>query len=73
MLVGCLEFNEEKRNSVHEADQIGPLSAVLTRNPELGYEEEIVVGRMLPVDDLYRFDSFVVVRGPESNLDAVLQ
>src|SRR5262249_10289224 len=72
MLVECLEFNKEKGNTVHEAVWVVPPPAVFTRNPELRGEEEIVVGRMFPIDDLYSLNSFVVVRGSVANLNPVL-
>ena len=42
-LVRCLQFDEDQRDAVHEADQIGTLLAVVAGNPELRGEEEVVV------------------------------
>ncbi len=72
-LVRCLQFDEQKRDAVDESDEIGPLSAVLARNPELRSEKEIVLVGVLPVNDFDRLDSFVVVSGSVGDFDAVFQ
>ena len=56
MLVRCLQFDEDERDAVHEADEVGPLFAVVAGNPELRGEEEVVVVGLFPVDDLDRLD-----------------
>ena len=47
-LVRCLQFDEEQRDAVDESDEIGPLPAVLARNPELRSEKEIVLAGVSP-------------------------
>ena len=61
LLVGCLQFDEDERNAVHEADQIGTLLAVVAGNPELRGEEEVVVLGFVPVDQLDDLDGFFFV------------
>ena len=45
LFVGCLQFDEDQRNAVDEADEIGPLLAVVAGNPKLRGQEEVVVVR----------------------------
>ncbi len=47
-----LEFDEDQRQAVDEADQIGAASCRLSPgDPELRGDEEVVVGGRVPVDD----------------------
>ena len=45
------EFDEDQRQAVDEADEIGAAFVHVARDPELRGEEEVVAGRVLPVDD----------------------
>ena len=47
----CLEFHKQKRQPVHEPNQIGPPRVQLTRDPELRRQEEAVVLRRIPVNN----------------------
>ena len=51
VLVRGLQLDEDERDAVDEADEIGAALVEVRVDPELGDEQEIVVLRMLPVDD----------------------
>ena len=50
-LVARLEFDEQERQAVDEADEIGALGVEFAREPDLRGEEEVVRLRVVPVDD----------------------
>src|SRR5947209_3434486 len=57
--VRCLEFEEHKRNAVHEADEITATSVHLTEDPQLLDKKEVVRLGLGPIDEL-NCDDFVV-------------
>lgn len=48
---GFLEFDEDKRESVDKSDEVRAAGIEFAADPELGGEEEVVVVRMVPVDN----------------------
>ena len=46
-----LQLDEDQRDAVDEPDQVGPPVVEVASDPELGDEQEVVVLRVLPVDD----------------------
>ena len=56
--MGGLQLDEEQRDAVDEADQVGAALVHLAGDPELRGQEEIVVLRVLPVDHAHRLDAF---------------
>ena len=50
-LVARLQLDEEQRQAVDEADEVGALGVELAREPDLRGEEEVVGFRVVPVDD----------------------
>jgi len=66
LAVGLLEFDEQQRQPVDEADQIGPPFVDRAGNPELRHQGEVIVGRVGPVDDaegLVHLFAIVVLKG----------
>jgi hypothetical protein len=49
--MGCLELNDDQRDAVEEAQQVRAALVQVTLDPELRDQEEVVVGRLLPVDN----------------------
>src|SRR6266566_2820338 len=50
------QLNEDQREAVDETDEIGPTLVHLAGNPKLRGQEEIVVVRIVPVDDSHLLD-----------------
>ena len=57
--VALLEFDEDQRQPIDEPDQIGPAFINAARDPELRSQKEVVVLRLVPVDDPHGFAGFV--------------
>src|SRR4051794_30414590 len=55
LAVGFLQFDEEERQAVDEADEIAPALVNAPRYPKLRGQEEVVVLRLIPVDHPQRF------------------
>lgn len=70
--VRSLQFHEEEWDTVHEPHQIGPTLVHLTGDPELGGEEEVVVFRLIPVDDPHRLDPLLGAGLAVADLHTVL-
>ena len=68
-----LQLDEHQRDAVDEADQVGAPVVQVGVNPELGDEEEVVVLRVLPVDDGELLRQRRPVRLADRHLDAVAQ
>ena len=71
--MGGLELDEDQRQAVDEADQVGAALVHVAGDPELRGQQEVVVGRVLPVDDAHQLGPFVVVSARQRDLDAVLE
>ena len=60
--MGGFQFDEDQRHAVDKAHQVGAALVHFAGDPELGGQEEIVVGRVIPVnemDRLQRLDSLL--------------
>src|SRR5215208_371826 len=57
-----LQLDEDKRNTVDEGDQVGATVVWVTVDPKLRNKEELVVLRVLPVDDIKSVDCLAAVR-----------
>ena len=67
-LWAAFEFDEDQRHAVDEAHQVAAPLVDFTGNPELRCQEEVVVLRVLPVDDPQRLHVFNPLRVPVGNL-----
>ena len=47
----CFQFDKDQGKPVDKAHQVGSFPVHLTRNPELRSQKEVVVHRVVPVDD----------------------
>lgn len=72
-LVRRLQLNEDERQTVDEADQIGAAFVDLAGDPELRGEEEVVAVGVIPVNDAHGLDRLVAVVRMPAHLDAVAQ
>ena len=43
-----LQLDEDERDAIDEAEKVGPTLVQVALDPELGDEEEVVVGRARP-------------------------
>ncbi len=68
-----LQLDEHERDAVDEADQVGAPLVQVGVDPELGDEQEVVVLRVLPVDDGELLWQRRPVRLADGHLDAVAQ
>ena len=68
-----LQFDEDQRQAVDEADQVGAALVHLAGDPELRGEEEVVVLRLVPVDDADGLGDLLAFRAANGDPDAVLQ
>ena len=64
----CLQFDEHQRDAIDEPQQVCPLSAIVPGNPKLRSKEEVVVYRLLPVDEPNDLDALFIVGGCESGV-----
>ena len=72
-LVARLQFDEQQRQAVDEADEVGALGVELAREPDLAGEEEVVCFRVVPVDDADDFRLAFAVWPADLDLGAVAQ
>ena len=71
--MGGFQFDEDQRQAVDEAHQVGAALVDLAGDPELGGEEEIVVGGGGPVDDLDAGEALDAFRVAVADPHAVLE
>ncbi len=62
------ELDENQGETVDEPNQIGTAGVGFAADPELGGEEEVVAGRIVPVDDLDGFGGFRVPRSSRTSI-----
>ena len=71
--MGGFELDEDQRDAVDKADQVGAALVHLAGDPELRGEEEIVVARVVPIDHPHRLDDLdalvVAVNDPHAFLE----
>ena len=70
-LVARLQLDEEKRQAVDEADEVGALGVKLAREPDLRGEKEVVAIRVVPVDDAHGLGDTRAVGRAHLDLDAI--
>ena len=68
-----LQLDEDERDAVDEAEEVGPPLVQVALDPELGDEEEVVVARVVPVDDGQPLGLLAAVRLANGDRDAVAQ
>ena len=68
-----LQLDEDERDAVDEAEEVGPALVQVALDPELRDEEEVVVGRVLPVDDGEPLGLPAAVRLANGDRDAVAE
>ena len=61
--VGGLEFDEQQRQAVDKAHQVGAPGVHLARDPELRAEQKVVVGRVVPIHHPHHFHRLAVAFG----------
>jgi hypothetical protein len=66
-----LELDEEKRQPVDEADEVGALGVKFAREPNLACEEEVVRFRVVPIDDADGFGDARTFGSAYLDFDAV--
>ena len=68
-----LQLDEDERDAVDEAEQVCPALVQVALDPELGDEEEVVVRRVVPVDDGQALGVPAAVRLADGDRDAVAE
>ena len=68
-----LQLDEQERQAIDEADEVGPLGIKLAREPDLAREEEVVGSGIVPVDDADGLGDPRSVRRAHFDLHAVAQ
>jgi len=61
--VGGLEFDEQERQAVDKAHQVGPPGVHLARDPELRAEQEVILGRVVPFHHPHHLHRLAVALG----------
>ena len=73
LAMALLQFYEDQRQTVDEADEIRTLLVDTARDPELGSQKEVVVLGLIPVDDADRLVGIYAVVVLEGDLYAIFQ
>ena len=71
--MALLQFDEDERQAIDEADQIASPLVDASRDPKLRGQEEVVVLRLVPVDHPQRFVGLVAFIVLEADPHAVLE
>ena len=71
--VGGLELDQHQGQAVDKPHQVRAAGVKLAGDPELGGQEIVVAGRIVPIDHLDRLGFFDPVLIPEGDFDPVLE
>ena len=73
VLVDVLQLHEQQRDAVDEADDVRPAAVEIAPYPQLAHAEEVVVGRLVEIEDPQPALDQLALFVAERNLHAVLE